>query len=134
MKVRPPSEAVPKDLGEGLGHGRRRVAQVERHPTLLEDHIVEGEPHQVVDGLGVEQDLQRHDPVSRLDSLVGEHPSDQREVPVPADRRQILGADHGDEQAGRASVLLGPAQENRDQPPARSALPGVPGVEVALSP
>jgi len=53
---------LEEQSGEGLGHGRWRVAQVQEHLAVLLGDVVGGEPDQAVDRLGVQKHQACRDP------------------------------------------------------------------------
>lgn len=98
-------------MANGSGTGGGRVAEAEQDLAVVDGDVVEGEPDDPGDGLGVEEQQQRGDPVHRRDLLIGDGPADQRETAMPVERRRVAGGDDRQAQAGHVPGAHAPAQK-----------------------
>ncbi|MGW0201228.1 hypothetical protein [Nonomuraea sp. NPDC003201] len=46
---------LSKQAGEGFGHGNGRVSELKEKFVLVLDEVIDGEPDEAGDGLGVEE-------------------------------------------------------------------------------
>jgi hypothetical protein len=79
----------------GLGNRCGRIAEAERDLVAVVEDIVDGEPDETADRLGIEKDQHGGDPFHQRKVVAGHDLADQGNAPVLADRGRVLGADDG---------------------------------------
>ncbi|WP_189829279.1 hypothetical protein, partial [Streptomyces subrutilus] len=116
---------------KGSGGWGGRLAEPERDLNGFVLDVVDGEPDQAPDWLGIEQEKCGGDPLHQREFVACHGLADQGDAPVLTDGGRVLGADRGYSQAGHRVVVHGPAQERLDDAAADGVF-GIPGVQVGL--
>jgi len=107
------------------------VTEPQKDLVAVLDDVVDGEPDDPAERLGVEEEQGRDDAVHQRELLVGEEASEQGKPAMLVHRCGVARGDDGDLEAGHALGAHAPAQELLGWPPG-DAVVGVPGVEVSL--
>ena len=85
-QVRPVRDVVGDNVGERAGDRYGRISEADEHLVTVADDVVDGEPNDPAQWLGVQQDQQGDDPLGQVHVGAGVDASDQCDPLFLADR------------------------------------------------